>query len=83
MKIQHTIVRSKESFEKKISVFVFIGFYLQFLVRYVRKRFDFGLKRKIGLEALKRNIIFNQNVSKLLDDLSQSDELLFFSLSEG
>lgn len=83
MKIQNTIIKSKEAFEKKISVFMFLGFYLQLFVHYARKQFNFGLKRKIGLEAIKRHIIFNQNVSQLLDDLLQTDKLSFCSLSES
>lgn len=72
MKIQNTIVRSKESFEKKLSIFMFVGLYLQLFTGYVRKQFDFGLNRKIGLEAIKRNIDLNQCVSKLLDHLLQA-----------
>ena len=83
MKIQNTIIKSKDAFEKKISVFMFLGFYLQLFVQCARKQFNFGLKRKIGLEAIKRHIIFNQNVSQLLDDLLQADKLTLSSLSES
>jgi len=58
MKIQYTIIRTKEAFEKKVSVFMFLGFYLQLFVGYVRKRFNFRIKRKLGLEAIKRHLIF-------------------------
>ena len=72
MKIQNTIVKTREAFENKLYIFMFIGFYLQFFVRYIRTQFDFGLKRKIGLEALKKQLIFNRDVSIILDDLLQT-----------
>ena len=72
MKIQNTIVKTKEAFEKKVSIFMFLGFYLQRFVHYARKQYDFGIKRKIGLEAIKRHIIFNADVNQLLEDLLQT-----------
>ena len=80
MKIQYTIIKTKEAFEKKVSVFMFLGFYLQLFVRYVRKQFNFGLKRKPGLEAIKRHLIFNSDINKLLEGLLQTDRLSLCSL---
>jgi hypothetical protein len=72
MKIQNTIVQTKEGFEKKLYQFMFLGFYLQFFVRYIRKRFDFGIHRKIGLEAIKRQALFREVITEILDDLLQA-----------
>ena len=83
MKIQNTIIKSKDAFEKKISVFMFVGFYLQLFVHCARKQFNFGLKRKIGLEAIKRHIIFHSDISKLLDELLQTGKTSFSSLSNS
>jgi hypothetical protein len=41
MKIQNTIIKSKEAFEKKVSIFMFLGFYLQCFVHYARRHFNF------------------------------------------
>ena len=72
MKIQNTLVKTKITFENKLYIFMFLGLYLQLFVKYIRTQFDFGLKRKIGLEALKRQLIFNSKLSDMLNELLQT-----------
>jgi hypothetical protein len=69
MKIQCTITTTKDAFENKLYMFMFLGLYLQLFVRHARKRSDFGLARDIGLEGLKRQLIFKSNAKDILGGL--------------
>lgn len=73
MKIQNSIIRSKEGFENKLYQFMSIAFYLQTFVRCVRKKIDFEVKQKIGLEGIKRQPLLKECVDELLQQILQKN----------
>ena len=71
MKIQNTIRRTKEKFENKLYQFMCLAFHLQIFVKFIRKKFDFGMKQKIGLEGIKRYAPLGACIDELMKELLQ------------
>lgn len=73
MKIQNSTIRSKEGFENKLFQFMSIAFYLQTFVRFIRKKIDFEVKQKIGLEGIKRQPLLKECMDELLQQVLQKN----------
>jgi hypothetical protein len=72
MQIQQAKTSSKETFEVKLVGFLFLAWQLQKLVAFLRKSFDFGVKRKIGLHFIRKQLIQNSDLAQVLADLLQN-----------
>lgn len=75
MKIQNSIVKTKEGFENKLYQFMYLAFYLQKFVHFIRKNIDFDVKQKIGLEGIKRQPLLTECIKELLQQMLMKNSL--------